>query len=311
MWHFHPDLLKKYYSGRDAIKELPSTGTLDEIKKLNLYAVGGTFYSKTDVLSTDSVVLVPNYVNIEAAKADAIEAADKNIVYTAVQNAQNGDSPKGRRAVASIDKSPEGTRRRVSEVTDHRSKSDEELEGMNADQLREFVRTLQGSCMRNATALKQAEDELAVLRQGVRAQKFINECGDTALCRKLTEENEKLILENNEFKMAGLNRISMSNSDYGFPDFDYLKGFIEEMLDVEYISPEKPTMSAGGKGRRGNGLSEFEQVLLTLFLTNTTWKYDTIGSVFGVNNRVTVGGYISKWMPLLGELGDMRSSFTY
>ena len=131
------------------------------------------------------------------------------------------------------------------------------------------------------------------------------------MCRKLTEENEKLILENNEFKMAGLNRISMSNSDYGFPDFDYLKGFIEEMLDVEYISPEKPTMSAGGKGRRGNGLSEFEQVLLTLFLTNTTWKYDTIGSVFGVNNRVTVGGYISKWMPLLGELGDMRSSFTY
>ena len=46
-----------------------------------------------------------------------------------------------------------------------------------------------------------------------------------------------------------------------------------------------------------------------MFFTNTTHNYDTIGSIFGVANRKTVGQYIDRWMPVLGELGDMLSSF--
>jgi len=55
MWHYHPYLLKKYYHGSDAVKEIPRTASLDEIKELNLYAVGGNFYSKVDILITNCV----------------------------------------------------------------------------------------------------------------------------------------------------------------------------------------------------------------------------------------------------------------
>jgi len=51
--------------------------------------------------------------------------------------------------------------------------------------------------MNQATELKQAKDELAFLRQGLRTQKLINECGDTVVCQNLTEENEKVVLEKN------------------------------------------------------------------------------------------------------------------
>jgi len=56
------------------------------------------------------------------------------------------------------------------------------------------VRTLQWACMNQATELKQAKDELAFLRQGLRTQKLINECGDTVVCQNLTEENEKVVV---------------------------------------------------------------------------------------------------------------------
>jgi hypothetical protein len=46
-----------------------------------------------------------------------------------------------------------------------------------------------------------------------------------------------------------------------------------------------------------------------MLYTNTHHNYDTIGSVFGVECRQTVGTYIDRWMPVLGELGDMLSSF--
>jgi len=121
-------------------------------------------------------------------------------------------------------------------------------------------------------------------------------------------------------KTSGLNRISMSGPElfakhgrhckdlYGFPDFEYMKCFIERMLGVEYVRPSKPFVTAGG--RQNNGLGEFEQVLLTLLFTNTYWNYDVLGSIFGVATRQTVKKYIDKWLPLLGELGDMLSSFS-
>jgi len=63
------------------------------------------------------------------------------------------------------------------------------------------------------------------------------------------------------------------------------------MLDFEYIPPEKLMISAGGKGR-GKRLSEFEQVLLTMFFTNTTWNYGTIGSA--LTRRMTSIGEIER-----------------
>ena len=65
----------------------------------------------------------------------------------------------------------------------------------------------------------------------------------------------------------------------------------------------------GGEKGGATGLTEFEQVLLTLFYTNTKYNYSSVGTVFGIASRTKVRHYIDKWLPLFGELGDMLSTF--
>ena len=93
----------------------------------------------------------------------------------------------------------------------------------------------------------------------------MNGITDAELRSKLTESNETIVTKlAHEMKTSGLNRISMSGPElftkhgrhckdlYGFPDFEYMKCFIERMLGVEYIRPSKPFVTAGG--RQNNGL---------------------------------------------------------
>ena len=54
-------------------------------------------------------------------------------------------------------------------------------------------------------------------------------------------------------------------------------------------------------------LCEFEEILLTLFYTNTIHSYSVIGNLFGIDDRGTVRFCIDKWLPLLAEIGDMMS----
>lgn len=124
-----------------------------------------------------------------------------------------------------------------------------------------------------------------------------------------------------KLKKCGLNRFSMSNKDffienrrvckdlYGFKDFEFLIGFIEDVLCVPYKTPKKPFVKGGTNG--GNKLTEFEEVLLAMLYCNSNFNYDTIGSLFGVKSRMTVSDCISKWVPVLGETGDMLSTFTH
>mmetsp|Transcript_21044 Transcript_21044/g.31151 ORF Transcript_21044/g.31151 Transcript_21044/m.31151 type:complete len:88 (+) Transcript_21044:470-733(+) len=75
---------------------------------------------------------------------------------------------------------------------------------------------------------------------------------------------------------GGLNRISLTSRDvigvnqtvckelYGFSNFDFLIDFVEAAFDIEYTKPQHATVVAGGSGE--GGLSDFEQVLLTLHL---------------------------------------------
>ena len=66
-------------------------------------------------------------------------------------------------------------------------------------------------------------------------------------------------------------------------------------------------MTKGGNGDAG--LSELEQVMVALLYMNTTHSLDVIGQIFGIQSKNTVSKYLNKWIPELGELGDMLSSF--
>jgi len=100
-------------------------------------------------------------------------------------------------------------------------------------------------------------------------------------------------------------KCSVSNL-YGFADFEFLIDFLESVFDVKYKKPKNVNLH---QGKGGGGLREFEQILLTLLWTNTLWNGDVIGVLFGIKSTTTVSNYIKKWMHLLGECGDMLSSF--
>ena len=116
---------------------------------------------------------------------------------------------------------------------------------------------------------------------------------------------------------AGLNRISITSRDflskkecrrlcnelYGFNDFDFLLCLIEAFFDISY---EKPTQVVVDTK---HPLSKVEQVLLTLLWCNKRWNDDIVGLLFGIKCRQTVEMYVNKWLPLLGERGDMMSDF--
>ena len=46
-----------------------------------------------------------------------------------------------------------------------------------------------------------------------------------------------------------------------------------------------------------------------MFFYKTTFNYDTVGSIFGIASHETVGKYFDKWPPILGEAGNMLSTF--
>jgi len=117
---------------------------------------------------------------------------------------------------------------------------------------------------------------------------------------------------------GGLNRISMTTrkvfeknpnlckSLFGFSDFDFCIDFIESAFAIKFIEPRTVGVTGGGKY---GGLNEVEQVLLTLLWTNTFWNRAIVGFLFGIKSKDTVSKYVNRWMPLLGECGDMMSSF--
>ena len=74
-------------------------------------------------------------------------------------------------------------------------------------------------------------------------------------------------------------------------------------------------MATKGGLSGSNALSDFERVLLTMFYCNTDHNYNTIGSDSGIMSRNTsIAKYIdssSRWFPVLGEIGDMLSTFQH
>ena len=165
---------------------------------------------------------------------------------------------------------------------------------------------------------KMLEQNFQTLQKGHREEKRRRSSVDEEIHQEKINQLEN-DLQN--LQKSGLNRFSMSNKKffdeneracfdlYGFREFKFLVGFIEEVLDVKYQVPEKLSTKGGFSG--SYALSDFEQVLLTMFYCNTEHNYSTIGSVFGVMSRNTVAKYIDRWLPVLGETGDMLSTFTH
>lgn len=133
---------------------------------------------------------------------------------------------------------------------------------------------------------------------------------------------DRSLKESGVLKTAGMNRISLSSPElykaypeyckalFRFPSFCYMKRFIELELDTLWVEPTSLCHEQGGYGHNC-AIAESEKVLMTLIFMNTDWNYYTIGGLFGIHTRQTVKqSYIDKYVPLLGEIGDMRSTFT-
>jgi hypothetical protein len=327
LWHFPPILFKQY--GPSIPRKIP----IKEATDLGLYIPGGgggSFYSKGDLIEDDTgnqhVLLVPAYVDIRAIRTELQQVPAARDSYYALDTARKSISPSKKRnststAVASSDINTK------SGDTDppppNKRKKGNTLQ-MDETELRAFIDSLHDSHEKEIAnkdaALRKKTDDLNALQKAVRAQKEIDKVSDIELQQLLSDKNGEIV-ELESLKKSGMNRFSMSNPEYfeenkracqdyyNFKDFRFLKRFIEKIIGVKYIPPVKLT-SIGGTNSC-NTLSAFEQILLTLFFTQAHFNYDTIGSVFGVKSRETVRKYIDRWMPVLGEVGDMLSSFTH
>jgi hypothetical protein len=288
-WHFHPKLLEKY-EGR-----IPRTVPIVVMKELGIFdsGQGGSSYSSADVIPEKSVIVaVPTYTNQQVAKTDVTDALSfKNIMIT-VNNALTSNISSKRKRVDDSATLVHSTPKRK-----------KLLKNMSQEELISVINDLEQSM----SSLAKENEEL---QEGIRMQMKAEE--------PIESKDDQVEIDIALLKKAGMTRYTMSRSDffeenqslckefYGFCNFDYLKRFISKMFDVEYIPPTY--CIKGATSYQDKALSKFEQILLTLFFTNTQYNSTTIGIVFGHICRHTVGKYINKWMPLLGEIGDMLSN---
>ena len=90
---------------------------------------------------------------------------------------------------------------------------------------------------------------------------------------------------------------------FGFNSFKVTIQMLKALFDVEFIEPQSLLVSTR------KGLSEMEQIMMTLMWTNLVLPQELLGVMFGIRSRQTVSMYINKWMPVLGEQDDMLNNF--
>ena len=286
------------------------------MKELDLYCnTGGSLYSHADVITQDNgneeVLVVPTYVDIEKANVDIQDASrSKEVLSIIGQTDVTTKSSKRSREDDNVNYN--STNKRIRKKTENMS--NEELLNL----LKEKEEQLKGK----DEEINELGKKVELLRD---AQSLSQD--DFQQLHKSEDTNEENELDEDLVKKAGLTRLSMSNPDffeenewackefYSFPNFTYLTYltyltlFITTMFEVEYSPPKnfcKKQLSTHDKG-----LSKFEQILLTLFYTSTTFSMKAVGIVFGIKTRQLVSSYINKWLPLIGEVGDMLSSVNF
>ena len=189
-------------------------------------------------------------------------------------------------------------------------------------ELEDYSTAMDGEIDQIREKKEEADKLVFVLQQtiaGDEQRKVHKNLSFTELAQQQHDDQEKLRIQLEVLAQdgSGLNRISMTTKTlfesneklckqlYGFPDFVFLIDFLESAFDVKYEKPKNVNLQ---RGKADGGLREFEQILLTLLWTNTYWYQDVIGVLFGIKSNKTVANYINRWLPLLGECGDMLSS---
>ena len=197
---------------------------------------------------TDQVAIVPTLFSVESAISDynnMLKCKQSHDVIKAVRESPLPSRSKRRRQSTSNDTTPKKKPKTSSKVH-----SKEELESTSQEDLVSLVLKLQKECKQAEKHIQRIEDnesKLADLKQAVIAED-ISKCNTIAVdydevIAKLKETEERMALQTEQLKIAGLNRCSMSHPDifenndrlcndlYGFPDFCSLKSFIIHLLD--------------------------------------------------------------------------------
>mmetsp|Transcript_12958 Transcript_12958/g.15827 ORF Transcript_12958/g.15827 Transcript_12958/m.15827 type:complete len:477 (+) Transcript_12958:178-1608(+) len=298
---------------------------------------------KIPILESEHVVLVPTFYSVTEAFNDITKA---NVSFEDFQLVRNAETklqarPSIRSSTISLCSSQDCNGQSNSLISNLSNSKKRKGPTLNMDSVRSIQSLPKRQCTEYLNALHSSIDEYKkwasteINRLNEKAdqldlyERLLGEAQvkikqieleRDAACKELKESNdckfdEDDILEKLK-RMGGLNRISLVSKNgvctdpnisrqlYGFRDFEFCIDFLETVFEIKYEEPIQSTISAG----YNKGLTDIEQCLLTLVYTNTRWGYDILGLMFGVASVSTVGDYIIKWMPLLGERGDMMSS---
>ena len=321
---------------------------LQRLQLYNPTRQGSEIYTKPDVFeNTDgsrNVLLLPNYINYEKIHDDLKAALDAKKKWDALQDAsadlqqvtplrpdRQGRSKRkhGISPTSALFSEKQSGRQRVTPNARGNSATQcqpvlppTEIGGMGKKDLLEYTNKLQEGYSVQEKEIAHLKESLSVLQSAVRDQsRNIELSGQEIDEQRATREMDRSLKESGVLKTAGMNRISLSSKElyeaypeyckalFGFPSFRYMKRFTELVLDTPWVEPTSLYHEKGGYGRNC-AIAESEKVLMTLIFMNTEWNYYTIGGLFGIHTRQTVKSYIDKYVPLLGEIGDMLSTFT-
>ena len=331
--------LEVYYQGRGGSIYCKSELFVDSSEQKNVVLIPN--YIDQSAITTDmkeaAVLCDANAALYKARQAvSPVKKRATSLLFTPIASSNNAKRQKQHSSASLVSPTPvasSNNAKRQKHLLPSFIASD--VKGMKKSDLQDFVISLQESHEKlrkeldaahtkledTTSDLQNNSKELSDLQKAVRAQKDLYKINDPDLREELLQANEITVRELADLKVSGMNRYSMSHPEhfnlnpqacreyYGFRDFQFLKRFIEKVIGVPFDPPSK-LKNKGGHNNE-NALSEFEQILIAMFYCNSSFNYNTIGSVFGLKSRVTVRKYIDRWMPVLGEAGDMLSTFTH
>jgi hypothetical protein len=317
LWHYHPDILKKDNAndfwqghGNRQIKKMVPKEMLE--KKLNIVVSHSDSGYDLGDIQGGKVCILPCYP-YNKAKDDLQAAINGKKYHDEIEKAVNLDTPPPARSrrqpfldspvrhsgVQSLVQSPNSSRKRKSSAKTYNQREAK----AHHDQAKD---------------LKKEVDHLKTIKTDIslslrRARREIKNANEECKALKLTLDD---VYSLHSGPGAGLNRISVSSHEFhdrkenkhfakmlfGFNTFEEMIQMLQILFDVEFVKPQKLLVSTK------KGLSDMEQIMMTLVWTNLVLPHELLGAMFGIRSRQTVSIYINKWMPVLGERGDMLSN---
>ena len=322
LWHFDKRVLEAIREIDNERPHLvPKTMHILKAKENGLFGRGGSIYTHADIINNESkkktndnreIVVIPTFFSIDDAQKDLADAVDGFNTFETIEKVKAKTPIRGKRDTAASARTPTSSTSNGSSTTPNssvpssaeqgpakRPKSslpNEQFFKLSIAEQREYLDWLHEERRQDNIQLGNLLSTIPLLENALREQsRNLENCKSEIQKQKNEKANQGELmhqLQALEKVGGGLNRISLTSRDvigvnqtvckelYGFSSFDFLIDFVEAAFDIEYTKPQHATVGAGGSGE--GGLSDFEQVLLTLVFTNTLWNYDMIGLLFGI-----------------------------